>query len=70
MIKFRLCRCPSKKVVGYGYINIMKMAFISVLTVNKFFFLIISLQAIKDKLFKLTASLCFYAFEYPRCLKS
>ena len=35
----------------------------------KSFFRITSLQVIKVKLFKLTASLCFHIFVYPCCLR-
>ena len=51
-------------------INIMKTTFFFKLQLLTSFLRITSLQVIKVKLFKLTASLCFHIFVYPCCLKA
>ena len=50
-------------------INIMKKTFLFKCLLLTSFFRITSLQVIKVKLFKLTASLSFHIFVYPCCLK-
>ena len=59
----------SYTVVGNN-INIMKTTFLFNFLVLTSFFRFTSLQVIEEKLFQITASLCYHLIVYPCSLKS